>query len=82
MKSISLAAIIMSVAAMVAADTKIIGHACSNTNHVGCQTISGHNNGLPFAYTCGPKNKITSYLDCTCSSCCQVQGTNAVCLNK
>ncbi|OAX38485.1 hypothetical protein K503DRAFT_158321 [Rhizopogon vinicolor AM-OR11-026] len=82
MKFISLAAIIASVAAMVAADSTMIGYACSNTDSVGCKTVKGHNNGLPFAYSCGLGNTITAYMDCTCSSCCQVQGQDAVCLNK
>ncbi|OAX38486.1 hypothetical protein K503DRAFT_158314 [Rhizopogon vinicolor AM-OR11-026] len=83
MKFISLAAIIMFVAAMVAAlDTTMIGHACSNTNNVGCETIAGHNGGLPFAYACGSDNTITGYLDCTCSSCCQVQGENVACVRN
>ncbi|OAX39436.1 hypothetical protein K503DRAFT_86708 [Rhizopogon vinicolor AM-OR11-026] len=82
MKFISLAAIIMSIAAMVAADIKIFGDACPKADSFLCGTFGAHNNGLPVAYTCGPKSTVIFYDDCACADCCQIQDGNAVCVDK
>ncbi|OAX34879.1 hypothetical protein K503DRAFT_412729 [Rhizopogon vinicolor AM-OR11-026] len=80
MKFISLTTMILSVAVIVGADdTQIIGHPCAKANHAECGAITSHNDDLPFLFLCGPDYTITEYQDCTCYSCCELDGPYASC---
>ncbi|OAX34237.1 hypothetical protein K503DRAFT_460838 [Rhizopogon vinicolor AM-OR11-026] len=70
MKVITLASMIMSVTVIadgVIAKTDILGRHCANADSHECGTLPHHNNGVPFAFLCGPQHTIIGYEDCPCS---------------
>ncbi|OAX35199.1 hypothetical protein K503DRAFT_785242 [Rhizopogon vinicolor AM-OR11-026] len=77
MKSILLTTVVLSVPAIFAA--QIVGQPCAKTNLAECGHIPDHNNDLPFAFLCGPKNTILDYIDCGCATCCKSDGDDAIC---
>ncbi|KAG1831420.1 hypothetical protein DFJ58DRAFT_249211 [Suillus subalutaceus] len=90
MKFISLTTIVVSAAAMagiaIASDDLIItpmGTPCGPANTVLCSVtgLKGYNNGNDYAYTCGPKGSVVSYIPCSCHKCCKVDpdGNNFQC---
>ncbi|KAG1724579.1 uncharacterized protein EDB91DRAFT_125032 [Suillus paluster] len=81
MKFISLNTMIISAAAIAVTATalQIIGIPCAYPDEVVCGGIPGFNFGYPIWAHCGPSGTITSYINCTCPTCCLLDDPYTTC---